>query len=61
MTIDRTAAELAQSSTGKGYDPDQVWDDEPGLDLDLDTDDVLDLGDPEDVAPKQAVVEGADQ
>jgi hypothetical protein len=57
MTIDRTAEELAQSSTGKGYDPDQVWDDEPGLDIDLDTDVELDLSDPEDTAPKQAVVE----
>jgi hypothetical protein len=57
MMTERTPEELEQSATGKGYDPDQVWDDEPGLDIDLDTDIELDLSDPEDIGSKQAVVE----
>lgn len=57
MSTELTVEELAQEATGEGYDPDEVWDDEPSLDIDVDNDDLLDLDDPEDTEPKQAVIE----
>lgn len=43
-----------QAATGEGFDPDQTWDDEPIDDFD---DDGVELIDPEDAPPKQAVIE----
>lgn len=47
---DKSDADLAQAATGEGFDPDQTWEDEPD-------DEDLDLDDPDDTEPKQAVIE----
>lgn len=49
-TPQMSEADEIQAATGKGFDPDQTWDDEPD-------DEDLDLDDPEDTEPKQAVIE----